>query len=240
MSPAPVTIAVAGGTGSGKTTIANEIVKRVGADRIAYIQHDSYYFDWGRLPLDPRTRVGAEARDVDAAGRRDEHEPRDPVGLVDLQNAFGELDRFLDLAVRQHRQEGATEKLVVARVTAERRNFLIAEWLDRVRRRAFTAVLEPEAVEPWVKIVLRTIRAIDYTFGDVLRSREETDPRAVAMRVLGSEGGELTVAEVARRLRVSRATVYKFVADGRLPHVRVGNSIRLLPHVALHETKPQV
>ena len=54
MSTSPVTIAVAGGTGSGKTTIANEIVKRVGADRIAYIQHDSYYFDLGRLPLDPR------------------------------------------------------------------------------------------------------------------------------------------------------------------------------------------
>jgi uridine kinase len=56
MSTSPVTLAVAGGTGSGKTTIANEIVKRVGADRIAYIQHDSYYFDWGRLPLDPRTQ----------------------------------------------------------------------------------------------------------------------------------------------------------------------------------------
>src|SRR5512136_58626 len=54
MSTSPITIAVAGGTGSGKTTIANEIVKRVGADQIAYIQHDSYYLDWGRLPLDPR------------------------------------------------------------------------------------------------------------------------------------------------------------------------------------------
>ena len=54
MSTPSVTIAVAGGTGSGKTTVANEIVKRVGGDRIAYLQHDSYYFDWGRLPLDPR------------------------------------------------------------------------------------------------------------------------------------------------------------------------------------------
>lgn len=50
----PVTIAVAGGTGSGKTTVAEEILKRVGADRIAYLQHDSYYFDRGRMPLDPR------------------------------------------------------------------------------------------------------------------------------------------------------------------------------------------
>lgn len=54
MSTSPVTIAVAGGTGSGKTTVASEIVKRVDARRIAYIQHDSYYYDWGQLPLDPR------------------------------------------------------------------------------------------------------------------------------------------------------------------------------------------
>ena len=39
-----------------------------------------------------------------------EHEPRDPVGLVDLQNAFGELDRFLDLAVRQHRRAAVGDR----------------------------------------------------------------------------------------------------------------------------------
>lgn len=38
----------------------------------------------------------------------------------------------------------------------------------------------------------------------------------------------LTVAEAARRLRVSRATVYKLVAEGRLEHVRIGNQIRFL------------
>jgi uridine kinase len=51
-----ITIGVAGGTGSGKTTIAAEILKRAGADRIAYIQHDSYYYDKDQLPLDPQNR----------------------------------------------------------------------------------------------------------------------------------------------------------------------------------------
>ena len=51
----PVTIAVAGGTGSGKTTVAEEILKRVGANRIAYLQHDSYYFDRDQMSLDPRS-----------------------------------------------------------------------------------------------------------------------------------------------------------------------------------------
>ena len=39
----------------------------------------------------------------------------------------------------------------------------------------------------------------------------------------------LTVADVALRLRLSRATVYKLVAEGKLPHVRIGNAIRFLP-----------
>jgi len=36
-------IGVAGGTGSGKTTVAEEIVRRVGADRIVSVHQDRYY-----------------------------------------------------------------------------------------------------------------------------------------------------------------------------------------------------
>jgi len=39
----PVTIAVVGGTGAGKTTISNAILERVGSHHIAYIPHDAYY-----------------------------------------------------------------------------------------------------------------------------------------------------------------------------------------------------
>lgn len=46
----PLVIGIAGGSGSGKTTVANEILKRVGRDRIAYLQQDSYYRDLSALP----------------------------------------------------------------------------------------------------------------------------------------------------------------------------------------------
>jgi len=46
----PLVIGIAGGSGSGKTTVVQEILNRVGADRIAYLQHDSYYKDLGGLP----------------------------------------------------------------------------------------------------------------------------------------------------------------------------------------------
>jgi excisionase family DNA binding protein len=37
----------------------------------------------------------------------------------------------------------------------------------------------------------------------------------------------LTVREVARVLKVSRATVYRLVAEGRLRHARVSNAVRI-------------
>jgi uridine kinase len=46
----PLTIGIAGGSGSGKTTVAQEILNRVGPDRIAFLQHDSYYKDLSGLP----------------------------------------------------------------------------------------------------------------------------------------------------------------------------------------------
>ncbi len=53
----PIIIGVAGGTGSGKTTVAQAILDRVGRDRIAYIQHDSYYKDQSHLPPAERGRI---------------------------------------------------------------------------------------------------------------------------------------------------------------------------------------
>lgn len=50
-------IGIAGGSGSGKTTVAQEILQRVGPDRIAYIQHDSYYKDLTGLPPVQRNEV---------------------------------------------------------------------------------------------------------------------------------------------------------------------------------------
>jgi uridine kinase len=44
-----VLIGVAGGTGSGKTTVAHEILKRAGTKQISLIQHDAYYRDLSDL-----------------------------------------------------------------------------------------------------------------------------------------------------------------------------------------------
>ena len=55
--PDPLVIGIAGGSGSGKTTVAQEILNRVGPDRIAFLQHDSYYKDLTGLPPAQRAEV---------------------------------------------------------------------------------------------------------------------------------------------------------------------------------------
>ena len=53
----PLIIGVAGGTGSGKTTVANRILERVGTEHIAYIPHDAYYINLGHLPAEERAKT---------------------------------------------------------------------------------------------------------------------------------------------------------------------------------------
>ena len=47
-------IGICGGTGSGKTTVANRILESVSADEVVFIQQDSYYRNLTDLPLDYR------------------------------------------------------------------------------------------------------------------------------------------------------------------------------------------
>jgi uridine kinase len=47
-------IGISGGTGSGKTTVANRILEAVSASEVVFIQQDSYYRNLKDLPLDYR------------------------------------------------------------------------------------------------------------------------------------------------------------------------------------------
>ena len=64
MQKLPLVIGIAGGSGSGKTTVAQEILKRVGADRIAYLQHDSYYKDLRELEATQHSEVNFDHPDA--------------------------------------------------------------------------------------------------------------------------------------------------------------------------------
>ena len=51
-----VVIGIAGGSGSGKTTIQRRIMERFGPTAIALMEHDVYYRDLSHLPFEKRTQ----------------------------------------------------------------------------------------------------------------------------------------------------------------------------------------
>lgn len=53
----PVIIGIAGGTGSGKTTVALRVREAAPDRTICIIHHDSYYHDNSRLPMAERARI---------------------------------------------------------------------------------------------------------------------------------------------------------------------------------------
>lgn len=49
-------IGICGGTGSGKTTVANRILETVSKDEVVFLQQDSYYRNLDEMPLDYRQK----------------------------------------------------------------------------------------------------------------------------------------------------------------------------------------
>lgn len=50
-------VGIAGGTGSGKTTVVRKIIESLPKDSVAVIPQDSYYKDSGNLPLEERQKI---------------------------------------------------------------------------------------------------------------------------------------------------------------------------------------
>ena len=59
----PLVIGIAGGTGSGKTTVANVILQRVGAQRLSFLPHDAYYRDQKSLSPAQRAAINYDHPD---------------------------------------------------------------------------------------------------------------------------------------------------------------------------------
>ncbi|MGH9347869.1 MAG: uridine kinase [Vicinamibacterales bacterium] len=61
---APVVIGVAGGSGSGKTTVVRRIVESLGPDQVIVLEHDRYYRDRNDLRLEERAALNYDHPDA--------------------------------------------------------------------------------------------------------------------------------------------------------------------------------
>ena len=59
----PIIIGIAGGSGSGKTTVARSLIDLIGPERIAYLEHDNYYRDLSHLSVEERAVVNFDHPD---------------------------------------------------------------------------------------------------------------------------------------------------------------------------------
>lgn len=60
----PVVIGIAGGSGSGKSTVLTRLVELVGRHRVCLLDHDSYYRDLSHLDFDARTAFNFDHPDA--------------------------------------------------------------------------------------------------------------------------------------------------------------------------------
>ncbi len=60
----PVVIGIAGGSGSGKTTVLQRIIREFGSDPIAVLDHDAYYRDLSHLSPDERSEFNFDHPDA--------------------------------------------------------------------------------------------------------------------------------------------------------------------------------
>lgn len=64
MESRPVVVGVAGGTGSGKTTVVGALVEALAPEPVSVIHHDAYYRDFGHLDPEERDRINFDHPDA--------------------------------------------------------------------------------------------------------------------------------------------------------------------------------
>lgn len=60
----PVVIGIAGGSGSGKSTVLRHIIDAFGPEPIAVLDHDAYYYPLDHLPISARKKVNFDHPDA--------------------------------------------------------------------------------------------------------------------------------------------------------------------------------
>lgn len=59
-----ILIGIAGGTGSGKTTLADKVVQSFGSNEVSILRHDNYYKRHDEMPFEERCKLNYDHRDA--------------------------------------------------------------------------------------------------------------------------------------------------------------------------------
>jgi uridine kinase len=60
----PLIIGIAGGTGSGKSTVARRVAEQLSNASVAFIDMDAYYRNYAHLPIEERRQINWDHPDA--------------------------------------------------------------------------------------------------------------------------------------------------------------------------------
>jgi len=63
-APKPLIIGIAGGSGSGKSTVARNVAQALRTESVAFIDMDAYYLNFAHLPIDERRKINWDHPDA--------------------------------------------------------------------------------------------------------------------------------------------------------------------------------
>jgi len=190
---APVALGVAGGTGSGKTTVARSILEAVGRSRIGFLSQDSYYKDveWGT--------------DHDLLKHNFDHPDALDNDLLAEHIASLKAGRPVDVPIYdfvRHRRTGETHRVEPRPVVLVEGILLFVE--PRLRRELdFKIFVDTDADVRFIRRLQRDLLERGRTVEDVMRQYIETvrpmhlefvEPSKRWADVIVPEGGENRVA----------------------------------------------
>ena len=174
----PVTIALAGGSGSGKSTLARALAARLGPERCAVLDHDSYYRDLSHLSLEERVVVNFDHPESLESGLLADH-------LADLRAGravdrprydFATHTRSVGEARVEPRPVIVCEGILLLAATELEQAFDLRVYLDvppdvRVLRRIQRDLVERgRTVESVVSQYLNTVRPMHERFVEPARA----------------------------------------------------------------------
>ena len=100
-----IIIGIAGGTGSGKTTVVRKIMERLPAGEVGVISQDSYYKDSSHVPVEERQNINFEMPTYSylACSRQKETVPMGPHDVVLIEGIMAlsdaRLRKMMDIKV---------------------------------------------------------------------------------------------------------------------------------------------
>ncbi len=168
----PLFIAIAGGSGSGKTTIARSVVDLVGGDSVVYLQQDAYDRDRNDLTLEERAAINYDHPDSIETELLTEH--------LDRLRAGQAIDRpVYDFSTHTRTEETyridpdpavIVEGILVLADPELRDRFDVRVYIDtapdlRLMRRLERDILERgRTVQSVLEQYIRTVRPMHYQF----------------------------------------------------------------------------